>query len=560
MAGGKMPVIRSNFARNSAVSLSILAASAFCAGSLSAAQIETGNPDIRIYFDNTLKYSLAWRVTGPDAAVADSSIGVQANTNDGDQNFDQGLISNRVDLLSEFGFTYKKVYGFRVSAAAWYDDVYQGSNDNPGDLGGALVNSRSVPYNEFTDETQKLHGGDIELLDAFVFGQIPVGSLAVNVKGGRFTQLYGESLFFGSNGIAAAQTSLDLVKALSVPNSRFQEILRPVGQIAAQVVINPELSVGAYYQLEWRKTRLPGAGSYFSFADFVDDGGESVILGPGTVVFRGDDIDARDSGQGGFQIKWNPDDIEYGLYFAQFHDKIPQFYLRPGVNVQPGSVGDYVQVFGEDILTVGVSASTLIGDTNVAAELSFRDNMPLVASGNAVITSDPTADGGDNAAFPVGRTLHFNASMIDVYNESWLWDGASILAEFAYNNRLAIDKNRDQLDPLATKDAGALQFLFTADYFQVLPGLDLQVPIGVSYGLFGRSSVNGALFPSEGGGVMSIGLKADYQRLWQASVNYAHYYGAAGSIVRYDTTVPELSYKNFHGDRDFISLSIQRTF
>ena len=28
----------------------------------------------------------------------------------------------------------------------------------------------------------------------------------------------------------------------------------------------------------------------------------------------------------------------------------------------------------------------------------------------------------------------------------------------------------------------------------------------------------------------------------------------------YDTAVPELSYKNFHGDRDFVSLSIQRTF
>lgn len=253
--------------------------------------------------------------------------------------------------------------------------------------------------------------------------------------------------------------------------------------------------------------------------------------------------------------------MEYGFYIANFHDKIPQFYVRPGVNAQPGSIGDYVQVFGEDIFTVGVSTSTLIGDTNVAGEVSFRDNMPLVASGNAVIIpGNSTADGGDNAAFPVGQTLHANLSMIEVFNETPLWHGASVIAEIAYNNRLNIDKNADQLDPRATRDAAALQFIFTPEYFQVLPGVDLQVPIGASLGLFGRSSVNGVLFPAENGGVLSIGVKADYQKTWQASLSFAHYYGSEGSIVRYDTTAPELSYKNFHGDRDFIALSIQRTF
>lgn len=125
------------------------------------------------------------------------------------------------------------------------------------------------------------------------------------------------------------------------------------------------------------------------------------------------------SGQGGFQVKYTPGDIEYGFYAAQFHDKIPQFYVRPGVNVDPGTVGDYVEVFGEDIRTVGASVSTVLGDVNVAAELSFRDNMPLVASGNTVILpGNTTADGGDNPAFPVGKTLHFNASAIDVLGEA----------------------------------------------------------------------------------------------------------------------------------------------
>ncbi|AQY66226.1 MULTISPECIES: DUF1302 domain-containing protein [Pseudomonas] len=529
-------------------------ASACATGPALAFQIDAGNPDLRMSLDNTVKYSAAWRVEGAKGSVADNSVGVQANTNDGDQNFGKGLISNRFDLLSEFDLRYKRNYGLRLSGAAWYDDVYNKSNDNPGALDGALVNSRSVKYNQFTDDTQKLHGRKAELLDAFLYGSFAPGDMGLNLKAGRFTQLYGESLFFGSNGIAAAQTSLDLIKALSVPNSQFKEILRPVGQFSGQLQITPDVSIGAYYQLEWRKSRLPGAGSYFSFADFVDEGGETLILGPGVSARRGDDIDAKNSGQGGLQLKVKSGDFEYGLYAAQFHDKMPQFYLHPDTGV-------YEQVYGEDIRTVGFSVSTLVGETNVAAEMSFRDNMPLVASGNTVIVPESAgADGNKHAAFPVGRTLHMNLSAVSVLSASPMWDAASFLGEIAFNRRLSITDNKDQLDPLATRDATALQFIFSPEYFQVLPGLDVQLPVGLSYGLSGRSSVNGVLFPSEHGGNVSFGIKGEYQKTVQASLNFTHYYGPAGSIIRYDTPAPELSYKNFHGDRDFISLSIQRTF
>lgn len=530
-------------------------------GSALAFQIDTGNPDIRMSWDNTVKYSASWRVSGVDGAVADNSLGPQANTNDGDLNFDRGLVSSRIDLLSEFDFRFKRSYGFRVSGAAWYDQVYNDSNDNPGALGGALLNQRSRPYNEFTSATEKLHGRKAEFLDAFVYGSFAPGGMNLNLKGGRFTQLYGESLFFGSNGIAGAQTPLDLARALSVPNSQFKEVARPVGQVSATLQINADVTVGAYYQAEWRKSRLPAAGSYFSFVDFVDDGGERLILGPGAEVFRGDDIEAKDSGQGGVQIRFKAGDSEYGFYAAQFHDKMPQFYVRPGVNVKPGSVGDYVMVYGENIRTVGASFSTLLGETNVAGELSFRDNMPLVGSGiTMILPGNTTADGDDNAAFPKGRTMHLNLSAISVLGASPLWDGASFVGEFAYNRRLKVTDNADQLDPLATRDASAIQFVFTPEYFQVAPGLDLQVPIGLAYGLSGRSSVNGVLFPSEQGGNLSIGVKADYQKTWQAGLNYTHYFGSGGSVIRYNTAVSELSYENFHRDRDFISLSIQRTF
>ena len=150
-----------------------------------AFQIDSGNPDLRMSWDNTVKYSAAWRVGDIKSRVADNSIGVQANTNDGDQNFDKGLISNRLDLLSEFDLRYKRKYGLRLSGAAWYDDVYNKSNDNPGAFGGALVNSRSVDYDEFTDDTEKLHGRKAELLDAFVYGRFDVADKPATVRLGR---------------------------------------------------------------------------------------------------------------------------------------------------------------------------------------------------------------------------------------------------------------------------------------------------------------------------------------------------------------------------------------
>ena len=171
--------------------------------------------------------------------------------------------------------------------------------------------------------------------------------------------------------------------------------------------------------------------------------------------------------------------------------------------------------------------------------------------------ANQVSGGGSNARFPKGDTLHLNLSAISVLGANALWDGASFVGEFAFNRRLRVTDNPEALDPNATRDAGAVQFVLTPEYFQVLPETDLQLPIGVSYGLFGRSSVNGVLFPAEQGGSISLGAKAVYQKAWHMGLNYTHYIGSAGSVA---TPAGLNSFQNFHGDRDFVSLSIQRSF
>jgi len=61
-----------------------------------AASISTGS-DIEIRWDNTFKYSDAgaWH-------AKDDYLLSNPNQDDGDRDFARGLISNRIDLLSEF--------------------------------------------------------------------------------------------------------------------------------------------------------------------------------------------------------------------------------------------------------------------------------------------------------------------------------------------------------------------------------------------------------------------------------------------------------------------------
>src|SRR5256885_2464470 len=91
-----------------------------------AAQLDTGNPDLKLRFDNEVRYNAGWRVQRIDPRMSFSNPGVPVFSAVGDNQFDQGdVILNRLDLLSELDLVYKERSGLRVSAAAWYDPTYK---------------------------------------------------------------------------------------------------------------------------------------------------------------------------------------------------------------------------------------------------------------------------------------------------------------------------------------------------------------------------------------------------------------------------------------------------
>ncbi|TAK98147.1 MAG: DUF1302 family protein, partial [Rhodospirillaceae bacterium] len=467
-------------------------------------------------------------------------------------------------------------------------------NEGTDNTSPTTFNAVSTPYDRFTKAVRRLHGRDAELLNAYIYDTFTLADMPLALRVGRSNLLWGESLFFAGNGIAAGQAPVDEIKALSVPGSEAKEVYMPVAQAWISLQPRPGLAIEAYYQFEWRKDRLPGAGSYFSAADFLDAGGERVIVGPTQFFSRSADQEAPNGGQYGLAVRFTDDSGDYGLYALRFHAKDPQVYLRLGPyngravtaagipalmaagtgvehqslygytpgniigspssplpatyyglygNAATGEVGTYNLVYPRGIELYGASFSGYLGNATVAGEISGRRHMPLV-SNPLVLLPNVVADGDHNARYAVGDTLHAQVSTVVVLPQSTLWKGATFAAEIAVNHRLDVTLNPTALDPTRTRTAVSMRVAFEPQYFAVLPGLDLTVPLGFGYGLSGRSSIDQSQNAKTGD--CEIGLSATYRTVWTGQVTFTHFIGA--------TKIQPLA------DRDFIAISVQRTF
>jgi hypothetical protein len=510
---------------------------ALLSGQAMGASLYSGD-GITISWDNTVKYSTALRLESPDDVTLSN-----VNGDEGARNFRSGIISNRFDILSDLDVKYEN-YGFRLSGAAWMDSKYLEDNQNNSP---ASYNSANFEHDEFSNGTKRLHGLNAEFLEAYVRGKWQLeGDQQLSARIGYQTVLWGESLFFAGNGMAAGQAPIDVVKALSVPNLQAKETFMPVPQALLSWQMQPGLTLEGYYQFEWRKTRLPGVGSYFSSSDILDTGGERLIVGPGAYFYRADDIDPPDGNQFGVAAKFRVGETDFGLYGQQYNAKTPQLYTRAGdVAGNPAdSAGKYQLVYAEGIQAFGASASSFLGDANIAGEISYRRRMPLV-SGAANVLAGQAADGGDDALFARGDTLHGQVSTVWVTPPLDLApNGLTILGEVAGNHLVNVDRNEAMLSPGLDDTAAAAQVLVTASYFEVLPQIDIDVPLGLTYNLFGRSSVDASMV--EGTGSINIGLKAVFKKTWTGGLTYTHFIG-------------DIKDQAF-ADRDYLSFVVQTTF
>lgn len=507
----------------------VLVVYAVACGNAIAVEIDTGSDDIRIRWDNTLRYNLGMRTDGQASAILKNP-----NNDDGDRNFKKrSIVNNRLDILSEADLIYRGKYGARVSAALWYDAAYAGDLDNDSTAtSNHLSNGR--PALGLSNYAKRYYEGpSAEWMDAFVFGEYGIGDMSLRMRLGRHTVNWGESLLGSGaiHGISYGQAPLDQGKALALPGIEAKELYLPRNQISAQLQATPELSFAAQYFFEWRPSRVPEAGTYLGFADIYQQGGESFILSPRLRAIHGDDIEPKEAGDWGVMARWNPAwlDGTLGFYARNFSDTLPQVVLLAGARPK------YYLNYADDIDMYGVSLSKAIGGISFGLDLNYRHNMPLLSSA-ARVTSTAALPGDGEILGARGNTLHGVLNAIGTVSPTPLFDSASWSAELAWSHWISVESDPRRLFKgssaykavpsnvdKVSRDAYVLAVNFTPTWYQVFPGADLSMPLSYSVGLSGNSAV--ASGGNEDAGSYAVGLALDFQNRYRFDLKYVDYFG-----------------------------------
>ncbi|WP_312170112.1 DUF1302 domain-containing protein [Stutzerimonas kunmingensis] len=490
-------------------------------GSALGAAIELPNPDFRLRWDNTVRYTLGMRTEGQDSRIMRNP-----SYDESDGKFDKGdIVTNRLDLLSEIDFSYRRVMGARVSASAWYDHAYRDD-----DVQSYVQNpDSSYDDNRYSSEVDRfVHGPSGEILDAFVWGNFRLGESLVNVKVGRHTNFWGEGLLFGAHAISYSQAPTDGVKAVTSPGIAIKEVFRPIGQISAKAQVTDKLSVAGQYFYEWDYTRIPYGGTYFGAADPFFEGPDRLPVFEGFALRREKSRYGRDTANWGVMAKYDAQAIDstVGVYYREFDDYQPWF--APEISTTSPS---YRLAYARDVKLIGVSFSRVFNAVSFAGELSYRKDGAL----NAVAVDATDHEG------PRGDSIHFIANAVTLMPPNFIAKSASLVGEFAYSHlrdvtsheelylgegsancidpRIGAPGSGDKSDNCSTRNYYAVAVNYTPEYLSVFPSWDLRVPVTVNYGIHGNAATAGG--GNEGALTWSGGVQLTYAQRYEFGLRYA---------------------------------------
>jgi hypothetical protein len=578
--------------KKKALALSVLAA---ISSQVGAFQLDTGN-DWNIRWDNTLKGNLMTRLGATKGSVTNPAKNPAATVaDDSDYSVNRksgGIVSARVDIISQFDVVWKQNFGFRISGAGWYDAAYENA-DNP--KKGTLPKSGGQAYDyswagltykpgEYSDDAEDLHYRGGELLDAFVFGNWDIGDTALGVRAGRHTIYWGQSLFGQGaiTGIAGSMAAIDGAKALAVPGSEAQELFLPSGKISSVWQLTDNLTLNGYYEFEHVINRVAETGTYWSPVDVLTENSECFPLAGGTATsrrtcFKVKDDKVEDSGEFGINIQYTIDALNletsfvyingsdrvtngvYGTVGGVDPEKVAQFakpWDEGGANA--AVIGQWGWVYKNDVETFGISLSKEAFDISFGMDVVYRKDAGLNPNFTASLLNafaDPTVQPSDYSPddYP-GATGDFYGVVVNgigFLNSEWgVWEGGSWAFEYTTSWLDKFGDNEEFADEdmhegrVTTQIAGA----FRPKWFQVFPGWDLTIPITFAYSIDGEQPPQGVVLEEEIGNY-SIGVSFLVDEVWNLDAKYAARFGPS-----FPGTTGPLN------DRDNFSLTVKRTF
>ncbi|MBX9914132.1 MAG: DUF1302 domain-containing protein [Pseudomonadaceae bacterium] len=313
--------------------------------------------------DSTVSYGQLWRVQGQDKTNDD------INANDGNRNYDTGLVSEVFKITTDAEVKYQN-YGAFVRGTAFYDTQIMDKRNDYYDNNNPSQPSQSYPKNDhFTSETRDKAGNNAEILDAYVYGSWDIAEKPVTARLGKQVFNWGEGLFY--RGGVNTTNPVDAAK-FRLPGAELKEVLIPVEAFNISVGLTDNLSMDAFYQFNFKETAVDPVGTYFSETDLFADGGNTAYrdmtgtplvpliptyeaIGAGTGPLAGlapaaratglyqqganfatgniirvadidSDINAKNDGQFGFSFKYIVEELnstEFGAYFVNYHSKEP---------------------------------------------------------------------------------------------------------------------------------------------------------------------------------------------------------------------------------------------
>ncbi|MDH1261631.1 DUF1302 domain-containing protein [Pseudomonas sp. GD03944] len=365
-----------------------------------AVEFSFADNEISGSIDTTVSYGQLWRVQGQDKTNND------INTNDGNRNFDTGLVSEVFKITSDLEVSYQN-YGAFIRGTAFYDTQIMDKRNDYYDANSPVQPSQNYPRdNSFTRETRHKAGRDAQILDAYLYGNWDIANMPVTGRIGKQVFNWGEGLFY--RGGINTTNPVDAAK-FRLPGSELKEVLVPVEALSFNIGLTDNLSMETFYQFNWKESAIDPVGTYFSETDLFADGGSTAynesgalagLLTPNPgfgnnslygllssnpatglrgsefansnafkVASIGPDINAKNDGQFGVNFKYIAEELnstEFGAYFINYHSKEPYIYADVNSAYNGISLAQYGGLLGNAAVAAaaaasGISAQQVVG-------------------------------------------------------------------------------------------------------------------------------------------------------------------------------------------------------
>lgn len=511
---------------------------------------------LRIDSQITANYTYSFRTRSADSHYLNS-----LNNDDGTRNFDRyAPVNNRISLFGEIIAT-KDNYGAVLRASHFYDDVYKSDNDND----SAATINRTVgqggDHQRFVSKTRNDSGSRFQLLDAYVYGNWPIGEQQyLSLNAGRHLVAWGESLFWPN--ISQGQAPVDTTK-FNVPGTEAKDAYLPVNQLSFTWALNDQLAFTGFYQLEWEKSRLNPVGDFFSTTDYFGPGSQFMRFAPGIISDLADldgingiraarDEDPRDSGQWGLGVRWNVDfNTEIGFYHYRYHDRVASMFFDWTGDTRYSSLdtinkldaaGPVIKAgYFEDIKLTGLSLTSKIGDVQVGSDISLRQDAPVyLASGT------PTT----------GDLLMSSANFVYMIGPNSIASQTTLMGELVNQRIMDVDTlsitsggltttEDDYTYSTQTRSSTLLGLGVVLDYPSIFSGWDLALS-----GTW-QQNLDGSAYQGLGRDEKTLTLGADFSYLgnFEIGTTWVNYLSS-----------PDIDKGRLMADRDYLSFNVKYTF